>query len=203
MILRVVLPSAFAFILLVAVALPLARLRARAGVWGVVLGGDPSPLARVAHVAFGLLAAAALSWTAAYAAMGPERLGVWPAPSWLGWTGGALVATGVPIVVVAQVQMGASWRIGIDRRPTALVDRGLFGLVRNPIYAAMVLAAIGAALVAPTAGTLSAAFGLAAIVSLQTRLEERHLARLHGAAYARYAAKVGRFVPFVGRIRAV
>ena len=39
-------------------------------------------------------------------------------------------------------------------------------------------------------------------LELQTRfVEEPHLRRVHGAAYAAYAAQVGRFVPRVGRLR--
>jgi protein-S-isoprenylcysteine O-methyltransferase Ste14 len=40
------------------------------------------------------------------------------------------------------------------------------------------------------------------LVSLQVRLEEDHLLRLHGGAYQRYAARVGRFLPGVGRLEA-
>ena len=35
----------------------------------------------------------------------------------------------------------------------------------------------------------------------RVRQEERHLLRTHGAVYAEYAARVGRFVPGVGRLR--
>jgi len=38
-------------------------------------------------------------------------------------------------------------------------------------------------------------------LAAQTRLEEKHLAGLHGPSYRAYAARVGRFVPGVGRLR--
>lgn len=39
-------------------------------------------------------------------------------------------------------------------------------------------------------------------VQLQVRLEEEpHLRRLHGEAYRRYTASVGRFLPGIGRHR--
>ena len=52
-------------------------------------------------------------------------------------------------------------------------------------------------------GSGSSAFGgLLAALELQVRVvEEPHLLRAHGGAYASYAARVGRFVPGVGRLR--
>jgi protein-S-isoprenylcysteine O-methyltransferase Ste14 len=40
----------------------------------------------------------------------------------------------------------------------------------------------------------------AMVIAMQVRLEEQHLLHLHGRTYAEYAAKVGRFVPGVGKI---
>ena len=51
------------------------------------------------------------------------------------------------LVVVSQTQMGASWGIGIDDRSTELVTRGLFGLVRNPIFSGLLLALLGFVLI--------------------------------------------------------
>ena len=106
--------------------------------------------------------------------------------------------------VAAQQAMGASWRTGIDpEHPAALVKSGLFGLVRNPVYTSMIGISLGTWLLAPTA---AGALGFAACVvalEVQTRwVEEPHLRALHGSAYERYAARVGRFVPGVGRIPA-
>ena len=39
-------------------------------------------------------------------------------------------------------------------------------------------------------------------LAAQTRLEEKHLAGLHGPSYRAYAARVGRFVPGIGRLDA-
>ena len=44
-----------------------------------------------------------------------------------------------PLTVLAQLQMGASWRVGIDDRPTELVTGGLFRVVRNPIFTALLV----------------------------------------------------------------
>jgi protein-S-isoprenylcysteine O-methyltransferase Ste14 len=47
--------------------------------------------------------------------------------------------------------MGESWRVGIDTtETTTLVRTGTFSLVRNPIFAAMVVFTLGETLLAPT-----------------------------------------------------
>ncbi|MFY0523433.1 methyltransferase [Archangium gephyra] len=131
-----------------------------------------------------------------------ESLGVWSTPAsirWVGWgvAGGALLVT-----MVAQAQMGTSWRIGIDRERTELVTGGLFAVVRNPIFTDMLLVVTGIALVTPSAWTVMAWADYVLLVSLQVRLEEEHLMRLHGEAYRAYASRVGRFLPGVGRLPA-
>ena len=104
---------------------------------------------------------------------------------------------------LCQLAMGDSWRIGIDAaRRTELVTGGIYGVVRNPIYA-LVIVSVGALVAAvPNAASL-AAFALVALgLDLWVRLvEEPFLLERHGDAYALYAARVGRFVPGVGRLR--
>lgn len=113
---------------------------------------------------------------------------------------GAMVGGGL-LAVTAQVDMGASWRIGVDEAErTELVTHGSFTLVRNPIFSGMFLAVVGLALLVPSALALGAA--VTAIVGLELqvrRVEEPYLRATHGAAYRRWAARTGRFVPGVGR----
>lgn len=116
--------------------------------------------------------------------------------------GTALAIAGIGATFYAQVAMGASWRIGQDpAEQTQLVTGGPFALVRNPIYAAMLPTALGLALLVPSWVALVGLAGLAAALELQVRVvEEPHLLRAHGDSYAEYAARVGRFVPGVGRL---
>jgi protein-S-isoprenylcysteine O-methyltransferase Ste14 len=117
--------------------------------------------------------------------------------------GVALAVLGIAITVVAQFAMGDAWRIGVDpAERTELVTGGPFALVRNPIYAGMIPAFAGVALLAPNVVTIAGAILLPAALELQTRLvEEPYLARVHGTGYAAYAARAGRFLPRVGRLR--
>lgn len=115
--------------------------------------------------------------------------------------GTVLVVAGVVATFVAQLAMGRSWRVGVDETErTELVARWPFTVVRNPIFSAMAVTAVGFALLVPS--VLSAA-GLAllawALEHQVRRVEEPYLASVHGAAYAAYLATVGRFVPGLGR----
>lgn len=118
-------------------------------------------------------------------------------------TGIALAVLGIAATFYAQVAMGTSWRIGVDESErTELVTSGPFGLVRNPIFSAMLPTALGLVLVVPSWVALLGLVGLAVALELQVRVvEEPYLLRAQGERYAQYAARVGRFVPGVGRLR--
>jgi protein-S-isoprenylcysteine O-methyltransferase Ste14 len=74
--------------------------------------------------------------------------------------------------------------------------------VRNPIFAAMIPAFVGVALLAPNALSIAGAVVLVVALELQTRLvEEPYLLAIHGERYALYARRVGRFLPRVGTVR--
>lgn len=114
--------------------------------------------------------------------------------------GAVLASLGIALTVVAQFAMGDAWRIGVDpSEQTELVTYGPFAYVRNPIFAAMIPAFTGIALLAPNVVTLSGVILLMVTLKLQTRfIEEPYLAKVHGEQYAAYAAHVGRFFPGVG-----
>lgn len=119
-------------------------------------------------------------------------------------TVGIVLATaGIAATVYAQLEMGDSWRIGVDTtETTTLVHTGMFGRIRNPIYDAMFLFGIGIVLVTPNVVALAGLVLLVSTIELQVRrVEEPYLLRTHGDAYRAYAASVGRFVPGVGLIR--
>jgi protein-S-isoprenylcysteine O-methyltransferase Ste14 len=111
-------------------------------------------------------------------------------------------ATAIALIVVSRRVMGEAWRIGVDTaEETLLVTRGPFAHVRHPIYSAMVLLAVGVALVVPNVLTLCAIGCFVAAVEVQARLiEDPYLRRTHDG-FARYASTTGRFVPAVGRLR--
>lgn len=199
---RVALPvllTAFAAVLLV---WPVVRLRRETGVWAVTLHRNTTPGNRVMGLVFVALVLGLAGLVARFALAGPSAIGVWAAPRGLELAGLLLCAAGVAVIAVAQRQMGASFRIGIDAAKTALVSPGLFRRVRNPIYSGLLALLLGVVLVIPCAASLLLGTAAAAAIALHTRLEERHLLALHGDDYRAYAALVGRFVPGIGRLRA-
>jgi protein-S-isoprenylcysteine O-methyltransferase Ste14 len=116
---------------------------------------------------------------------------------------GIVVAmVGIVLTLLAQLSMGDSWRIGVDDgERTALVDRGAFAVVRNPIFSAMVVTAVGLAVMVPNALSVIGLVALLGALELQVRvIEEPYLRTVHGRSYETYAARVGRFVPGVGRL---
>ena len=117
-----------------------------------------------------------------------------------GWIGLALVLAGFIGTIVAQFQMGDSWRIGVDgREKTPLILVGLFGRIRNPIFSGMLLAAAGLLLMVPNALSAAALACLFLGIEIQVRhVEEPYLTRIHGNRYLLYARKVGRFFPRIG-----
>jgi protein-S-isoprenylcysteine O-methyltransferase Ste14 len=200
--LRILLPALLLCFAAVDVLWPLARLRRTTGSWGVPIATDRNPGERAIALAIALILAALGLGTARFARGGAAAVGASVPPPGVAGAGLALLVAGIAVVAVAQRQMGASLRVGLPPEPTALVRRGLYRWTRNPIYLGMLLSLAGVALVAPGPGSISVWLATAVLIGVQTRLEERHLTERHGEAYLAYAARVGRFVPGVGRLRA-
>jgi protein-S-isoprenylcysteine O-methyltransferase Ste14 len=117
-------------------------------------------------------------------------------------TGIACFVLGFVLTVRAQLDMGASWRVGVDTtETTTLITHGVFRHVRNPIFSGMVLAFVGVAFLVPN---VVAFVGIAlAVIGLEIHVrvvEEPHLMRAHGERYMTYARSAGRFVPGCGRV---
>ena len=119
---------------------------------------------------------------------------------WVNGVGLALAACGLGATIYAQLDMGESWRVGIDTtETTTLVRTGTFSLVRNPIFAAMVVFTLGETLLAPNPVAIAVfvIFVVAVEVSVRSA-EEPYLLRRHGDDYRDYMAEVGRFAPGIG-----
>jgi protein-S-isoprenylcysteine O-methyltransferase Ste14 len=92
-------------------------------------------------------------------------------------------------------RMGDDWRMDVTSRETALITDGPFRRIRHPIYAFSILLMLASVVVLPTLPMLAIALVHVTLMNLKARNEEAHLAAMHGADYARYAARTGRFMP--------
>lgn len=151
----------------------------------------------------GILFAAAL--LAGLAAPALQLTGIIPAITVLDTplvhgTGVVLVLLGTATTLAAQQAMGTTWRVGVDAEErTELVRSGLFAIVRNPFFTALLTTAAGLALLAPNLIALAALAMLFVAVELQVRaVEEPYLLATHGNAYRNYTRSVGRFLPSIG-----
>lgn len=110
-------------------------------------------------------------------------------------TGVTLLILSLAWIVLAQAQMGHSWRIGIDEEHrTSLVVKGVFGLSRNPIFLGMILTLIGLFLTLPNAATLLILVLGFVLIQIQVRLEEEFLGRVHGSDFDEYRRRVRRWL---------
>lgn len=107
----------------------------------------------------------------------------------------ALLILAIVWVLIAQIHMQRSWRIGIDEEvKTELIQTGLFKLSRNPIFLGMRIMLLGLFFVLPNAASLVVLIAGDLLIQIQVRLEEEFLMRTHGQAYLRYKTKVRRWL---------
>lgn len=119
----------------------------------------------------------------------------WLERDFVRWFGLVLLVGSLVWTAIAQFQMGASWRIGIDKKNrTELVEKGLFSVSRNPIFLGMRLALAGFFLTIPNAVTLLTLVLGDVLMQIQVRLEEEHLKNLHGERYEEFCKKVRRWI---------
>ncbi|MGQ0533879.1 MAG: methyltransferase family protein [Caulobacteraceae bacterium] len=127
-----------------------------------------------------------------------ERAVLWETPPALAWTMLGLVVIGLAFTWAARLHLGPLW--SSTSAPTEdhrIVDTGPYGIVRHPVYAGLLLAALATAAERGRIEAVAGALTLVAAVSLRAKLEERFLRRdLGDEAYAAYRRRVPMLVPF-------
>lgn len=102
---------------------------------------------------------------------------------------------GLVVIVVAALQLGRSLTATpVPNRGNELSTRGLYGVVRHPIYSGVLLVVIGLAIRSANWLTLAVAVVTVAFFHGKARWEERRLAERH-PEYGAYCERVPRFVP--------
>ena len=137
----------------------------------------------------------------------PILLGTGALPGWLRPVPSLLQTPGLFLGVLATAAgyagtlwcyaaMGATWRIGINRREkNSLVTHGPYLFVRHPIYSFQMVMLLGALLLLPT--VLSAAILVLHLVSVLAKAgdEESYMLTIHGQEYRDYVARSGKLLP--------
>lgn len=134
----------------------------------------------------------------AIAAMGVrlERLSGRLLASDAGALAGALLAlAGAWVHVHARYAIGPAWSSGTAPVATTLVEVGPYRVVRHPLYAGILLLALGTVVAHPSVATICGASGIAIGLAAKITREERALAAAFGPAWAAYRRRVPALVP--------
>ncbi len=116
--------------------------------------------------------------------------------------GAALTVAGYAGTLWCYAAMGASWRIGINRREkNPLVAHGPYSLVRHPIYLFQIVMLFGAVLLLPGVLSLAALAIHVACVLVKAADEEAYMLAVHGQEYRNYCSRSGMLLPNLGRNR--
>lgn len=110
--------------------------------------------------------------------------------------GFALAGVFLLLMILTRLNLGSSWREGLDYDTTDdLVTNGFYRFVRNPYFASLMGFQFALILIAPNAIMICSFVQSAVLLGLQTRLEEPFLQQKYGQQYIEYQEKTARFVP--------
>ena len=100
--------------------------------------------------------------------------------------GSLIGACGIAVTLLSQIQMGDSWRIGVDQQETtALITHGIYAKSRNPIYFGIFLFWAGVCITLPHLLLWACAFVCWICIEVIVRqIEEPYLKKVHGDVFA-------------------
>jgi protein-S-isoprenylcysteine O-methyltransferase Ste14 len=196
--LKFILPILFFVYVFLLVFLPAIRVYRKTGIWPIRTKNEKALhefTAYLVKVLFALLFVSIFAYClgdAYYQWLKPIEL---LQTNWSNLTGGALLILSLLWIMIAQYQMGDSWRVGIDdQNKTELVVKGLYHISRNPIYLGLMTAIAGFFLLLPNMLTFAILLCAWFIVSIQIRIEEDFLLQQHGPLFSGYMKQVRRWI---------
>jgi protein-S-isoprenylcysteine O-methyltransferase Ste14 len=111
-----------------------------------------------------------------------------------------LVVLGAALAVLGAVGLGPALTASpIPRHGASLVTHGVYGVVRNPIYTGLLVGGLGLVAFGASLWHILTWVALLALLAGKARWEERMLRAQH-PEFDEYAARVGRFLPGIGRL---
>ncbi len=123
---------------------------------------------------------------------------IWMTPAPIGWVLFALVLVGLVFTWAARLHLGPLWsNTSAPTEDHRIVESGPYAIVRHPVFAGLLLAALATAAERGRAEAVAGALTLIAAVALRAKLEESFLRRdLSDEAYTAYRARVPMLIPF-------
>jgi len=118
-------------------------------------------------------------------------------PMWAGWLGVVILAGGLFIFWRAHADLGLNWSPSLEIRENhELITRGIYGMIRHPMYASQWLVALAQLLLLQNwiAGFLNL-LAFIPFYFLRVRAEEQMMVETFGDQYRAYMRKVGAILP--------
>jgi len=121
-------------------------------------------------------------------------------PAWVGWLGALLIAGAVFVFWRAHADLGPNWSPTLEiREKHELITRGIYGVIRHPMYASQWLLAIATPLLLQNwiAGFLNLLVFIP-FYFLRVKAEEQLMIERFGDQYRAYMQSVGAVFPKTG-----
>lgn len=126
----------------------------------------------------------------------PKRRGLFAPPDFLDILGILLMIAGLALVLISLVSLGAALTpTPVPQESAALRTRGVYSLVRHPVYSGILVAALGFTLAVGSIWQVLLWVALIAFFYAKAFWEDRLLAEKHGVAWFDYADHVSSFIP--------
>ncbi|HNK63099.1 MAG TPA: protein-S-isoprenylcysteine O-methyltransferase [Anaerolineales bacterium] len=121
-------------------------------------------------------------------------------PTWAGWTGVLVMAGAIFVFWRSHADLGLNWSPSLEiREKHELITRGIYGLIRHPMYASQWLWVIAQPLLLQNwlAGFANLILFIPFYI-LRVQAEEQMMLETFGASYQEYMQKTGRVFPKIG-----
>lgn len=134
--------------------------------------------------------------------LGPRRWFGWPAdvlplPMVRLVAGAALIVIGTALFLAGLFHLGSNLTpLPYPKDGGTLVQSGVYGLARHPVYGGVLLTCIGWGLIVGSIPTLVYVAALSVLLDVKARREETWLADRY-PAYGAYRARVRKLIPFL------
>jgi protein-S-isoprenylcysteine O-methyltransferase Ste14 len=109
--------------------------------------------------------------------------------------GTILIATGLIFSTIASLNLGNSWRVGVnEQEKTSLVTNGIYKISRNPYFLFYDIVLIGISL--SSFSIIIMIFSLTTIILFHLLIlkEEKYLESIHGNEYKKYRKETRRYI---------